>query len=307
VSVKLTVTFLGTSAAVPTKERGLPGIAIKREGEVVLMDCGEGVQRQVLSASIGLGSNMTILITHLHGDHVSGLLGLLQTMSLAQRSKPLNMVGPAKLLKWLEVTSDLLHIGLTFPIEFSAARPGTILRTPSFNVKAARAVHSVEAFAYLVEEHTRPGVFYPEKARALKIPEGKLWSRLQKGRGVTVNGKRIEPSQVTGPPRPGRKIGYSGDSRPSSGLARFFSGCDLLVFDSTFRRSDAEKAIERRHSTSVEAAQLAKRAGVRKLALTHFSARYTRAASLVREARRIFPNTVAAADGLSLDVDYPSP
>ena len=306
-SAKLTVTFLGTSAAVPTRERGLPGIALKREGEVVLMDCGEGVQRQVLSASIGLGNDMTILITHLHGDHVSGLLGLLQTMSLAQRSKPLNMVGPAKLLKWLEVTSDLLHIGLTFPIRFVEARPGTILRTSSFRFKAARAVHSVEAFAYLVEEPTRPGVFYPDKAKALKIPQGKLWSRLQKGRGISVAGRKIEPSQVMGPPRPGRKIGYSGDTRPSLGLARFFSGCDLLVFDSTFRRGDANKAIERRHSTSVEAAQLAKRAGVRKLALTHFSARYTSTASLVREARRIFPNTLAAADGLSLDVDYPTP
>jgi ribonuclease Z len=271
------------------------------------MDCGEGVQRQVLSASIGLGSDMTILITHLHGDHVSGLLGLLQTMSLTQRSKPLNMVGPPKLLKWLEVTSELLHIGLTFPIQFHTARPGMVLRTSGFKVKAARAVHSVEAFAYLVEEHTRPGVFYPDRAKALKIPEGKLWSRLQKGRGVNVNGKRIEPSQVTGPPRPGRKIGYSGDTRPSPRLARFFSGCDLLVFDSTFRRSDEDKAIERKHSTCVEAAQLAKRAGVRELALTHFSARYTNTASLVREARRIFPKTVAATDGLSLEVDYPSP
>jgi len=270
------------------------------------MDCGEGVQRQVIEASVGLGGDMTILITHLHGDHVAGLLGLLQTMSLAQRRKPLNIVGPVKLLKWLQVTSDLLHIGLTFPIQFSEAKPGTVLRTQGFRIKAAKAAHSVEAFAYLVEEHPRPGVFYPEKAKALDIPEGKLWSRLQKGRSVLIGGRRVHPSEVTGPPRPGRKIGYSGDTRPSPSLGRFFSQCDLLIFDSTFSGKDEERARERKHSTSVEAARLAKNAGVTKLVLTHFSARYTSVTSLVKEARRVFPNTVAAADGMTLSVDYPS-
>jgi ribonuclease Z len=248
---------------------------------------------------------MTILITHLHGDHVTGLLGLLQTMSLAQRRKPLNVVGPAKLLRWLEVTTEILHIGLTFPINFSTARPGTVLHTSGFRVRATRAAHSVEAFSYLLEEHKRPGVFYPAKAKALGIPEGKLWSRLQKGTAVTLHGKRVKPPQVTGPPRPGRKIGYSGDTRPSKRLARFFSGCDLLIFDSTFRGSDRQKAVERKHSTSIEAAHLAKEAGAQMLVLTHFSARYTSVASLVKEARKIFPNTVAAADGLAIEVDYP--
>ncbi len=302
---KLTITFLGTSAAVPTKDRSLPAVALKREGEVVLMDCGEGVQRRILSESIGLGSDMTILITHLHGDHVAGLLGLLQTMSLAQRRKPLNVVGPAKLLKWLEMTSELLHIGLTFPVRFTKAKPGMVLNTVGFRVRAARAIHSVEAFSFLVEEHRRPGVFHPEKAKALKIPEGKLWSRLQNGRQVKVDGAWIEPAQVTGLPRPGRKIGYSGDTRPSGNLARFFSGCDLLIFDSTFRGSDRDKALERKHSTSVEAAELAKLAGVRRLALTHFSARYTTTASMVREARKVFPKTLAASDGLTIEIDYP--
>jgi len=306
VLVKLAVTFLGTSAAVPTAGRGLPSVALKREGEVIIMDCGEGVQRRVLSESLGLGSDMTILVTHLHGDHVTGLLGLLQTMSLAQRRKPLNIVGPAKLLKWLEVTSELLHIGLTFPIRFSIAKPGTVLRTSGFRIRAAKASHSVEAFAYKVEELGRPGVFFPAKAKALKIPEGKLWSKLQKGRAVVIEGRRIEPSQVTGPPRPGRTIGYSGDTRPSKRLACFFSGCDLLIFDSTFKGSDKAKAVERKHSTSVEAAELARDAGVRGLVLTHFSARYTNVGSLVREARKVFPETQAAADGLTIDVDYPA-
>ena len=304
--VRLVVTFLGTSGAVPTKDRSLPAVAVRREGEVVLMDCGEGVQRRVLAESIGLGSPMTILITHLHGDHVTGLLGLLQTMSLAQRRKPLRIVGPVGLLKWLEVTSEFLHIGLTFPVEFTRAKPGVVVRTPGFRIRAAKAAHSIEAFSYVLEEHGRPGVFHPEKAKALGIPEGKMWSRLQKGHGVTSAGVKVEPSQVTGPPRPGRKVGYSGDTRPSPGLARFFARCDLLIFDSTFSERDRERALETKHSTSAEAAALARKSGAKRLALTHFSARYTGTAGLVKEARKIFPNSIAARDGLDLEVDYPS-
>ncbi len=304
-SVKLTVTFLGTSSAAPTKGRGLPAIAIQREGELVLMDCGEGVQRKILEMGIGLSRETTILITHLHGDHVTGLLGLLQTMGLAQRRKPVNLVGPAPLRKWLEVTADLLHMGLTFPVNFVQARRGTVFKSKEFVVKAEPALHSVEAFSYLVAERDRPGIFYPLKAKRLRIPEGRLWSKLQNGRKITLRGKTVTPLQVTGPPRPGRKVGYSGDTRPSPRLARFFSGCDLLIFDSTFAAKDKEKAAERGHSTCLEAAGMASKAGAAKLALTHFSARYATISSLVREARSVFINTVAASDGLVLEVDYP--
>lgn len=303
--VKLTVTFLGTSSAAPTKTRALPSVAVQREGEVVLLDAGEGVQRQVLSSGIGLNKDMTILVSHLHGDHVSGLLGLLQTMGLSQRKKPIMVVGPPDLLKWLQVTSKLLHMGLTFPIEFRPVRTGVVVRGKWFKVKAAKATHSVEAYSYLVEENPRPGAFHPEKARRLGIPEGKLWSRLQGGKSVAFKGKMFNTAQVADPPRQGRKIGYSGDSRPSPRLARFFRGCDLLVFDSTFRGSDREKAVERKHSTCVEAAQLAKAAGARRLALTHFSARYDDVAPLVKEARKVFSDCFAAADGMKVDVDYP--
>ena len=281
-------------------------MAVRREGEVVLMDCGEGVQRRVLSESIGLGSPMTILVTHLHGDHISGILGLLQTMSLAQRRRPLKVVGPRRLLKWLRVTFEFLHIGVTFPIEFVVVKPGVVARTPGFRIRAAKASHSIEAFSYVLEEHPRPGVFYPERAKALGIPKGRAWSALQKGRRVSIGGRTFEPGQVTGPPRPGRRIGYSGDTRPSPALARFFAGCDLLIFDSTFSEKDRERALETKHSTSAEAAALAKKARASKLALTHFSARYSDAAPLVREARKVFPDALAAKDGLTLEIDYPS-
>lgn len=299
------VTFLGTSSAAPTKGRGLPAIAVQREGFVVIMDCGEGIQRQIMDLGVGLNKETIVLITHLHGDHVTGLLGLLQTMSLAQRSRQLTVVAPVHLRKWLEVTSELLHIGLTFEINFIPARPGTVLRTKDFVIKATKALHSVEAYSYVIEEKKRPGIFFPQKAKKLGVPEGKLWSRLQRGRKVTVNGKTIVPSQVTGPARQGRRIGYSGDTRPSVRLARFFSKCDLLIFDSTFLGKDLDKAIERRHSTSREAAETALKAGARQLVLTHFSARYSNVSPLVKEARSVFPETIAAADGLSVEVDYP--
>ena len=280
-------------------------MVLQREGELVILDSGEGVQRQFASLGLGLNRETTILITHLHGDHVAGLPGLLWTMALAQRTRPLTIVAPAALREWLDATAKILHLGLTFPLSFVPARRGRVLRLHAFDILAEKASHSIESFAYVVEEKTRPGVFYPEKARRLGVPEGRLWSRLQKGRSVTVEGRTVRPSEVTGPPRPGRRVGYSGDTRPSKTLARFFRRCDLLVFDSTYTNADKAKAFEFKHSTSTEAAQLAKQARVRRLALTHFSARYQKTSALVREARVVFPAAVAAHDGMVLGVDYP--
>ncbi len=302
---RMTVVFLGTSSAAPTKDRGLPAIAIQREGELVILDCGEGVQREILGLGMGLNRETTILITHLHGDHVTGLLGLLQTMGLARRTRPLTIVAPSPLLKWLKLTYKTLQIGPSFEIRFVPSRPGLELRTQSFIFRAARADHSVESYCYTVEELPRPGVFYPEKAVALGVPEGRLWSRLQRGRSVTVRGRKVRPAEVAGPSRPGRRIGYSGDTRPSKRYSRFFHGCDLLIFDSTFANRDRDKAVERKHSTAGEAAQVARSARAKKLVLTHFSARYSRVSSLVKEARAVFPDSVAAFDGMRTDVDYP--
>jgi len=181
---------------------------------------------------------------------------------------------------------------------------GTVYRGRDYRVRAARAIHSVEAYSYLLEEFERPGVFHPERAKALGIPEGRLWARLQHGRKVTLKGRTVNPREVTDPPRPGRKVGYSGDTRPSKTLTRFFARCDLLVFDSTFSSKDEEKAFDRKHSTAREAALLAKEAGVGQLVLTHFSARYRNVGRLLREARSVFPNTLAARDGLKLEVPY---
>ncbi len=299
---KLEVVFLGTSSATPTKGRNLPAVVIKREGEVVLMDCGEGTQRRFVELGLGINREMVVLITHLHGDHVNGLLGLLQTMSMYQRGKRLTLVGPKGLYRWVKASMEMLLIGLTFDLGFVEARPGTVLRRDAYRVRCARANHSAEAWSYVFEETPRPGVFDSKKALALGVPQGRKWSTLQHGRSVTVGGRKVRPGDVLGPRREGRRVGYSGDTRPSASLARFFSGVDLLIFDSTFAARDADRAVERMHSTSVEAAELAKEAGARRLALTHFSARYKNVSALVKQAREVFPETFAASDGMFVEV-----
>lgn len=303
--MKLEVTFLGTSSATPTKTRGLPSIAITRDGQVVLMDCGEGAQTKFVKYGLGLNKEMIVLITHLHGDHVNGLLGLLQTMSMSQRIKTLTMVAPPELFEWLRFTMEVLHIGLTFEVVMIPVRSGVVLRGRDFRIRATRASHSVPAWAYVYEELPRPGVFDVRKATALGVPEGKKWSSLQHGRPVVVKGRRILPRQVVGPARRGRAVGYSGDTRPSRSLTKFFAGVDLLIFDSTFSAEDEARAIERKHSTSTEAALVAKEARVRRLVLTHFSARYRSTAHLARQAAAVFRESLVARDGLVVQVPQP--
>jgi ribonuclease Z len=280
----------------------MPAVAIRRDGEVVLMDCGEGTQRKFVEYGLGINREMVVLITHLHGDHVNGLLGLLQTMSMSQRARKLTLVGPTGLYEWVKASMEMLHIGLSFDLQFVAAKPGVVLRGDGYRIRCARAIHSIEAWSYVFEETPRPGVFDSKKAVALGVPEGKKWSSLQHGKKVVVGGKTIRPDEVLGPKRLGRSIGYSGDTRPSATLARFFSGVDLLIFDSTFASRDTDKAADRKHSTSVEAAKLAHTARVKRLALTHFSARYRNVSALVRQAREVFPETFAASDGMFVDV-----
>ncbi len=277
-------------------------MAIRREGQVVLMDCGEGAQGRFVKFGLGLNREMLVLITHLHGDHVNGLLGLLQTMGLSKRIRTLTIVAPKELFDWLKMTMEVLHIGLPFEVRFVPVRSGVVFRGKDFRVRAARASHSIDSWAYVFEELPRPGVFNPKKALSLGVPEGKKWSSLQHGRSVVAGGVRIQPSQVIGPARRGRTVGYSGDTRPTRRLAGFFSGVDLLIFESTYASKDADLAVERKHSTALEAAQLAKDAGVHRLVLTHFSARYRRPDLLLREAREIFPETVAARDGLVIEI-----
>lgn len=296
---------MGTSSSVPTQQRGLSSVAILRGSELLLFDAGEGAQRALVAANLGLNRKTKIFITHLHGDHCVGLLGLLQTMSMIGRSRVLHVYGPRGTIGFVQQNRALLHFDLTFPLHVHQVKAGVLVEEPEYVVKAVPAEHNVLTYAYCLEEKERPGVFYPERARELGVPESKLWSQLQHGRAVNIGGNVILPSQVLGPRRAGRKIGISGDTRPSPRLAGFFHGCDILVFDSTYGEAHADKAVENMHSTAREAATVAKQAGVRTLVLTHFSARYEDVSRLVAEAATIHPDVKAAEDLMQLEVPYP--
>ena len=302
--VDFKIHFLGTSSAVPTKDRGLSCTAISYENSLAFFDCGEGSQRAINLAGLGFNKESTVFITHMHGDHVVGLLGLLQTMSMNRREKRLEIFGPKGIIDFVKTNREILRFGMTFEAVVNEIRPGLIYSNVKYKVYAQRSEHIDESFAYIFEEREKPGKFNTAKASKLGVPEGPLWSNLQHGTKVISpkTGKVVRPEQVLGPPRLGKKIGISGDTRPSSRLSRFFKGCNVLIFDSTYSDMHAANAVENKHSTSREAATLAKNASVKQLVLTHFSARYRNVSNLVKQAREVFPNTIAARDGLVYDV-----
>jgi len=302
--MSLRVQFLGTAGAIPTSERSLPAVLIKRGNELLLFDCGEGAQRQMIKARIGFCKRMKVFISHLHGDHVLGLPGLLQTMALLDRKVKLEVFAPSGITAFLESVKETLKFGLTFPVEtHEILDAGKVCNEAEYAVEAAWANHVSPALAFAFAEKPRPGKFFPEKAKLLGVPEGVLWSKLQHGSKVTLpNGKMVNPEQVSGPLRRGRKIVYSGDTRPFRGFAKFANDADLVVHDSTFDDDLAEKAELDGHSTPSQAALQAKKAKARMLVLTHISARYADTGLLLGQAKKIFPNTRVAEDFLLLEL-----
>ncbi|MEM3608816.1 MAG: ribonuclease Z [Candidatus Bathyarchaeia archaeon] len=305
--MSLRVIFLGTAGSVPTTKRSLPAILIQRKGEQIMFDCGEGVQRQMIKAKAGFHKKMKIFITHMHGDHVLGLPGLIQTMALLDREKRLEVYGPAGIKNFIQGIRDTVQFALTFPIEIYEINDiGVVCEEDEYTVNATWANHVIPSLAYALVEKPRPGKFYPEKAKKLGVPEGPLWSRLQHGHAVkSSNGKVVKPEDVTGPPRLGRKIVYTGDTRPFENLAEFAAYTDLLIHDATLDDSLAEKAEEDGHSTPSQAAENAKRAKAKQLILTHISARYDDADVLLKQAQKIFKNTQVANDFMKIEVPLP--
>jgi ribonuclease Z len=294
--------FLGTSAAQPTIERGMTCICLVLDKEILMFDAGEGAQVAFQKAKLGWNKKMKIFVTHLHGDHCVGILGLLQTMSLQNRTESLDIFGPPGIDEFLAANLKILNFGLTFPVRINRIKEGPVFDDITYTIHVCEAEHSIPAYSYLFAEKDRPGKFYPEKAKQLEVPEGKLWHELQSGKEVKVGGKTIKPSDVMGERRPGRKIGISGDTRPTKKLEEFFKGCDYITFDSTYSDTLRDKAKENYHSTSVEAAELAKRAGVSNLILTHFSARYDDAGELVKEAKAVHGSVIAAKDLMEIEI-----
>jgi ribonuclease Z len=296
--MSLRVIFLGTSGAIPTAERSLPATLIQRGREMFMFDCGEGVQRQMVKARVGFHRRTKIFLSHLHGDHVLGLPGLLQTMALMDRKLKLEIFGPEGTRAFLECARESLQFGLTFPVEINEILDaGKVCDEPEYSIEAAKSNHVITSFAYAFVENPRPGKFHPEKARSLGIPEGELWSRLQHGETVTLaDGKMVKPEAVLGTARRGRKIVFSGDTRPFRGFAQFAAGADLVVHDSTFDDALGDKADEDGHSTPSQAAQLAKDSKAKKLVLTHISARYIDSSLLLEQGKAIFAETIVADD-----------
>jgi len=294
--------FLGTSAAQPTTERGMTCICLVLDKEILMFDAGEGAQIAFQKAKLGWNKKMKIFVTHLHGDHCVGILGLLQTMSLQNRTESVDIFGPSGIDEFLAANLKILNFGLTFPVRIMKIKEDLVYDDPAYTIHVCEAEHSIPAYSYLFTEKDKPGKFYPEKAKMLGIAEGELWHELQQGKEVKVGDKIVKPSDVMGEKRKGRKIGISGDTRPTAKLEKFFMGCDYITFDSTYSDALRDKAKENYHSTSVEAAELAKKAKVSNLILTHFSARYEDAEELVKEARLIHDSVIAAKDLLEINI-----
>jgi len=294
--------FLGTSASQPTENRGLSCICLEREGEILMFDAGEAAQISYMKSGLGWNKKMKIFVTHLHGDHCVGILGLLQTMSMQNRTETLEIFGPSGIDEFIAANIKILNFGLSFPVLINIIKDEKIFENEKYSMYACKANHSVTAFSYVFEEKDKPGRFNVEKAKELGIPEGELWNKLQSGNEIIINEKTIRPDQVLGEKRAGKKIGISGDTMPTEELEKFFEGCDYLVFDSTFLDEEKQRAQDTCHSTAKQAATLGKNAKVKNLILTHFSARYKDEVGHLKEAKEIHNSVTTARDLLEIEI-----
>jgi ribonuclease Z len=304
--MSLHVVLLGTSASRPTVERNVSSIALVREGETMLFDCGEGTQRQMMRYGVSF-SLSDIFFTHFHADHVIGVIGLMRTMALQGRTDALRLWGPKSAGRHLKRAEQFGVDRLTFPVEIRELDHDERVKRKDYAIVPFAVEHGPgPAMGYALVEDDRKGRFDPERARELGIPEGPMWGRIHRGEAVTLDGGRVvQPSELVGPPRPGRTVVITGDTRPCDNTIAAARGADLLVHEATFGDEEAERAVETGHSTAREAAQVAQRAGCRRLLLSHFSARYSRdAADLETQARAVFPDVTIGKDGMQIEVPY---
>jgi ribonuclease Z len=302
--VDLDIVFLGTAGSMPTAQRAPAALLVRRGGDRLLFDCAEGTQRQLLRSSVGLPDLEEVFVTHFHADHVLGLPGMFKTFSLRGRELPLTVYGPRGLKdllgSWKRVVGKL-----TYELELVELQPGDVLERDTYRLATFAVAHGVAALGWSVIEATRPGRFDVEAADALGVPNGPQRGALQRGDAVTLADRRtVTPDQVLGAPRPGRKIVVTGDTAPSDGIVEAAWGADVLITEATFSEEERERAEETRHQTATQAAEVARRANVELLALTHLSNRYF-GGEIAREAREIFPETVVPRDFDVVEVPYP--
>jgi ribonuclease Z len=302
--VDLDLVFLGTSGSVPTARRAPAATLVRRGGERILFDCGEGAQRQLLRSAIGLAELPEVFLTHYHADHYLGLPGMLKTFALRGRELPLTVYGPPG-LRDLFAALERIFGRLTYELRLVEVRAGDTIDRGDYRLVVFKVSHGILANGYALVEMPRPGRFDLEAALGLGVPEGPLFGRLQRGEEVvSPAGRTVSPNEVLGPPRPGRKIVLSGDTRPARSVLDVAREADVLVHDGTFSGEEGDRARETGHSTASEAAEIARAAQVRMLALTHLSNRYF-GPEIAREARAIFPETVVPKDFDIIDVRFP--
>lgn len=301
------ITFLGTAASRPTVGRNVSSIAIQREGDLFLFDCGEGTQRQMMRYATGFGV-LAIFVTHVHADHFLGITGLLRTMALQGRTDPLTLYGPRGSGRILREAVNLGFDRVSFPVEIVEVQPGEGYQAEEYEVVAFPVQHGTPAVGWALVEHDRLGRFDVQKAHDMGIPEGPLFGRLHKGEDVEVEGRIVRAADLVGSPRAGRTVVYTGDSRPVPTTAERATGADVLIHEATFTDEESQRARETFHSTARQAAEIGQAAGVERLLLTHVSARYADDPTpLAREAAEVFPSARIAHDGLTLEIPHRSP
>lgn len=304
------LTFLGTSSGVPTRSRNVSAIALRlpQRSELWLFDCGEGTQQQFLRSELRVGQLRRIFVTHMHGDHIFGIMGLLASCGLAGNPERMDLYGPPALSDYLRDSGLHSQTRFSYPVKIHPVQTGVVFEDQEFIVKGGLLKHRIPAHGYRIEEKDKPGRFDLDKAKALGIPPGPVYGELKAGKVVTLaDGRRIRGRDLCGPTRPGRKIAYCTDTIFCDGAVALAQGADVLIHEATFAHQDADQAFQSLHSTSTMAAQVALAAGVKQLILTHFSPRYAPGNALtlddlLAEARSIFPNTILAHDFMTYEL-----
>lgn len=291
------IVFLGVGGGVPSLRRALPAIAAVYRGQILLFDCGEGTQFQFQRAGLSIQRVKEIFISHLHGDHVLGLPGILSSMALLHRTKPLVINGPQGLKDFIALTLELTNVQKEFELTLHEVKQGIISKQTQYQVECLPAIHSLPSLSFILRMADTPGRFKAAKAKRLGIPHGPLRKQLQQGQPVTTSeGRVIQPNDVLGPSRKGVSFVYSGDTAPNLKLAEAAKHVTLMVHDATFLDEHRERASEYLHSTAMQAAQIALQAKVTQLALIHISPRYQTSKKHVNEAAAIFSSCFAPKD-----------
>lgn len=300
--------ILGTGGMMPLPGRNLTSVLLRREGELLLFDCGEGTQVSIRRLNLRWKKISVIFVSHTHADHVTGIPGILMLSSQVERDDPLYIIGPPKIKEYVEENCKILEMYINYKIVIHEIRePGIVYEGDGFKVRAFWLSHSRPCMGYTVEEDTRPGVFFPEKALEIPVPRGPLWSRLQNGHNVTLeDGKIVTPDQVMGPQRKGRKFGFITDTVFKPGLSANVKNADLLICEGMFARDMEDNALEKKHLTSIQSALIAKEAQVKKLGLIHYSPRYSykELKKLLSEAKTVFTDTFLTKDCQTIPIPY---